>query len=337
MPRIVPTASAAVNARLVWQRLGRDQLIIWALFGGVAAVGYITGLENWLAEVLYQPNIHTKIGAIAWALRQWGAALPGYVAVGCLLALFWPRLWHSKPLIYYACAVIAFSALLGTGLLNQVVLQEMADRHRPRETLLVGLQSAQLPAELTGNSMPSGHAGIAFCLAAPFFVWRQRRPRWAKAALVVGVVSGLGVGLGRMILGAHYLSDVLVAGAIALSSASLLALPVLRMRRPFPPLLLLAGCAVAAVSVVLGNHFRLTLNATLPTPFPPLNLPCVAVGTPTPPGGVAGVLTVQLTGYGAPVSGLQLAVRPEGVSLQRGWGAFHSLSCTASITLDKPE
>lgn len=336
MPRTVPTAPTPVNAAWPWRALVRDQLAIWLMLGGGALVGYLSGVETWLAQAAYQPDLSQTWGAVAWWLRQWGAAVPGYLAVACLLALFWPKLWQRRPLVYQACAVVALSALLGAGLVNQVLIQELADRHRPRETLLVGVTSQQLPAELTGNSMPSGHAGIAFCLAAPFFVWRQRRPHWAQAALATGLASGLVVGGGRIVLGAHYLSDVLIAGAIALSTASVLALLLARYRR-IPLWLLLGGFAVAGAGVVLGNHFKLTLTTPLPTPLPRLDLPCVVTAIATPAGGQAGVLQVHLTGFGAPVSGLRLAVTPERVELQRGFGIFHSLSCQATLTLDKAE
>jgi hypothetical protein len=89
--------------------------------------------------------------------------------------------------------------------------------------------------------------------------------------------------------------------------------------------------------VVLGNHFKLTLTATLPTPLPRLDLPCVVEAIPAPPGGQAGLLTVELRGYGAPVSGLQLVVSATRVELQRGFGVFHSLRCQATLLLDKAE
>jgi membrane-associated phospholipid phosphatase len=311
-------------------------LAIWGTFGGVALLGYLSGFEAWLAHAAYQPDISQVWGSIAWWLRQWGAAVPGYIAVGALLALFWPKLWQMRPWLYQACAVLALTALLGAGLVNQVITQELADRHRPRETILIGQAPQNIPAELNGNSMPSGHAGIAFCLAAPFFVWRRERPTLAKAVLATGLAAGAVVGAGRIVLGAHYLSDVLVAGAIALSMASLLALMMAKVRH-IPLWLLLGGFAMAGAAVVLGNHFKLTLTAQLASPLPPITLPCVVAAVPAASGQAPGLLTVHLQGYGAPVSGLKLAITSTTVGLARGFGVFHSLTCNAILTLDLNE
>jgi membrane-associated PAP2 superfamily phosphatase len=336
MPRTVPPPPQAVNAPPRWRGVGRDMLAIWGTFGGLALLGYLSGLEAWLAHAVYQPDISQFWGSLAWWLRQWGAAVPGYIAVAALLALFWPKLWQSRPWLYQACAVLAFTSLLGAGLVNQVIVQELADRHRPRETLLIGQAPQNLPAELSGNSMPSGHAGIAFCLAAPFFVWRRTRPNLAKMVLVAGLGVGAVVGAGRMVLGAHYLSDILVAAAIALSFAAIFTPLLVKVRR-VPYRLLLGGFALAGAAVVLGNHFKLTLTAQLPQPLPRLELPCAAAAVPAPAGTPAGLLTLQLAGYGAPVSGLKLATTSTTVRLARGLGVFHSLSCTGTLTVEKVE
>ncbi len=329
----LPTPPAAVNARPLWRGLGRDQLIIWGVFGALAVMGYITGLEAWLANAMYQPDITQTWGSIAWWLRQWGAAVPAYIAILALLALLWPKLWATRPSVYQACAVLALTALLGAGLINQVLIQELADRHRPRETLLIGQLPQNLPAELNGNSMPSGHAGMAFCLAVPFFIWRRTRPNLARGVLLGGLTIGAVVGAGRMVLGAHYLSDILIAAALALSVGSLLTIFMQQVRR-IPLWLLLGGFAVAGAAVVLGNQFKLTLTAQLPTPLPQIQLPCVVEAIPALPGQPAGLLTVQLQGYGAPVSGLKLVTNTTAVRLERGLGVFHSLSCTGTLTVD---
>lgn len=296
-------------------------------------MGWATGLEYWLAKLLYQPDLSTPLGATAWWLRQWGAAVPGYLALAGLLVLFWPKLWQRRPLLYQACAVLAFTALLGAGLINQVVVQELADRHRPRETLLVGLAGHQLPAELVGNSMPSGHAGIAFALAAPFFVWRRRRPQWARLALWGGLAVGAMVGLGRIVLGAHYLSDVFIAAAISLATASFLAAGMARLQR-IHPVWLVGGLIVASAAVLLGNHFRLTLSANLGTPLPTINLPCVVNAIPATKPAEGHQLQVQLEGYGAPVSNLRLVATSTSVVLGQGLGFFHSISCTALLKVE---
>ena len=173
MARTIKPTPAAVNVPApqgsLWRGQGRVQLIIWGSLGGLSLMLWLSGLEDTLAHALYQPDITSPWGSMAWSLRQWGAAVPGYMAGAALLLMFWPKLWQKRPLLYQSAAVLVLTAVLGAGLLNQVLVQELTDRHRPRETILIGQTAAALPAELNGNSFPSGHAGIAFALTSPVF------------------------------------------------------------------------------------------------------------------------------------------------------------------------
>ena len=334
MPSKVPTPAHPVNPAAPWRSsLIVQQAAIWLPLGGAALVAYWVGLDNWLALSLYQPDLQTFWGGSAWALRQWGAAIPGYIALAALLALFWPKLWQTRPLLYKACAVMALTAILGAGLINQVVVQDVADRLRPRDSLLA--TSPITTTELKGNSMPSGHAGMAFVLAAPFFVLRRQRPKLAKAILAGGLGAGAVVGGARMILGAHFFSDILVAAAISLSAASLLAMGLGRWPR-IPRRWIVAVMVVGAIGTMLGNRFTLTLVQELNEPIPNLNLPCVvnrvadSVSKP--------MLTVTVKGYGAPASGgnawagLYLQNAGGTLTLAQGLGLYHSLTCTATLT-----
>ena len=335
MPSKVPAPAQPVNPAAPWRSiLIKQQALIWLPLGGIALFAYLLGLDAWLAQAVYQPDLQTFWGGSAWALRQWGAAIPGYIAAVGLLALFWPKLWQSRPLVYKACAVMALTTILGAGLINQVVVQDIADRLRPRDSLLAA--ATPITTELKGNSMPSGHAGMAFVLAAPFFVLRRQRPKLAKAILMAGLGAGAVVGGARMILGAHFFSDVLVAAAISLSAASLLAIGLNRwsyISRRW----ILAVLAIGAIGTMLGNRFTLTLAQELNEPIPQLNLPCVvntvadSVSKP--------MLTVTIKGYGAPASGgnawAGLYLRNDGgtLTLAQGLGLYHSLTCTANLTL----
>lgn len=74
-------------------------------------------------------------------------------------------------------------------------------------------------------SFPSGHATTAAVTFAGIIVllWRSSLPHEVKlAASVVPAVFALGIGWSRLVLGAHFLSDVL--GGYALGAAWLCAL-----------------------------------------------------------------------------------------------------------------
>lgn len=58
----------------------------------------------------------------------------------------------------------------------------------------------------SGSCWPSGAAGSGFALFAAYFALRDARPRLAKAALAAALLLGWSAGLGRMAVGAHFLS-----------------------------------------------------------------------------------------------------------------------------------
>jgi undecaprenyl-diphosphatase len=68
-------------------------------------------------------------------------------------------------------------------------------------------------------SFPSGHALNAAIIAgvlAYLFILRTRSPRVAAIAVPLAVLHALGMGLSRVYLGQHWLTDVLVAWCMAL-------------------------------------------------------------------------------------------------------------------------
>lgn len=129
----------------------------------------------------------------------------GHGAVQICLCLLWvaaAKYFKAKAEFYYGAAGLA--AVIGSGIIVQVI-KHLVGRARPRMTLP--------PWEHIGpsfdsdlHSFPSGHTATSFALAA---VLASRFPR--QAWIFYGV-AGL-VGVGRVVGGSHYPSDVL-AGAI---------------------------------------------------------------------------------------------------------------------------
>jgi lipid A 4'-phosphatase len=303
----------------------KEYALIWGTLGGAALLVYISGLDVWLARVVYHAEPGSTWQALGWWLRQYGTWPGALAAVAGLVALLWPGLWRRRPLVYQTGAVLVLTALLGAGLLNQVVVQELTDRHRPREWVLA--TEPPKSGDFEGNSLPSGHAGIAFVLAAPWFVLRRQKPKVAIAFLAVGLTWGLLVGVGRMILGAHFLSDVLVAGAISLGVAAMAAAG-LRRWGCIPYKIIGLVVAVAAAAMVLGNHF--VVNLRWDGDVQVIDLPCKIVPMPQLDAAQPVGVSLRLEGYGAPISNLQLIQGVDGVlSLRRG-GVFHHLQCTGT-------
>ncbi|WP_420454534.1 phosphatase PAP2 family protein [Rubrivirga sp.] len=128
--------------------------------------------------------------AVTWFGNN--ATLIGFVVAVALGLVVTRRYWA-------ALRVVAASGLGG---LVVVGLKALFQRARPTEQII----------EATGYSFPSGHAfaSTVFYGMMVYLVWRLTERRWARVlAAVLGPVVVLAVGLSRVYLNVHYLSDVL--------------------------------------------------------------------------------------------------------------------------------
>lgn len=170
-----------------------------------------------LVLLLLQPSLDAKIlnGLAAWGgdglgrLFAEGAYWAGHGAVQITLCILWllaVKYYKAKSEFYHGAAGLA--AVIGSGILVQVI-KHLVGRARPRLTLP--------PWEHIGpsfdsdlHSFPSGHAATSFALAA---VLANRFPRQAWIFYTLAVL----VGVGRVVGGSHYPSDVLAGAVLGLA------------------------------------------------------------------------------------------------------------------------
>jgi membrane-associated PAP2 superfamily phosphatase len=280
-----------------------------------------TGLDAWLAQKVYQPQSNW-----AWWMRQY-APWPAYGAsFAALFFLLLPPLRRRWPRGRQLAAVWLVTIVVGGGVLNQVIMQEVVERPRPRESVLV--EDTGTPAVLKGHGFPSGHATAGFIFAVPFFIWRRQKPRLAYTFLLAGLAGGAFVGYARMVAGAHFASDVLWAGTLVLVTA-LLTAAAYRGQRDIPTWLTAGLLLFALLCLILFNKFQLQLSWRGET-LGAVNLPCRNFEVVT---GSTPQVTVDLTGYGAPLSTLTLYEQEGTVQLQRWRGLYHSLACKVRLTV----
>lgn len=130
-------------------------------------------------------------GAIWIALTLLMLAVPRTRKIGCMSAF----------------------ALIGTLLVNNMLLKNLVARTRPYE-VIEGL--AYIVREPVDYSFPSGHAGCSFSVAC--IMYRRLPGRYGVPALILAVL----ISVSRLYVGVHYPSDVLfgIISGIAISYAA---------------------------------------------------------------------------------------------------------------------
>lgn len=145
------------------------------------------GILLWIQEYLRNPVLTPilkvittlgNVGAIWILLTLLILMMPKTRKVGCMMA----------------------AALLGTLLINNILLKNLVARTRPYDVIEGLTYIVRRPKEF---SFPSGHAGSSF--AAACIMLRRLPRRYGIPAFVLAVL----ISLSRLYVGVHYPSDVL--------------------------------------------------------------------------------------------------------------------------------
>ena len=181
------------------------------------AVFRYTDLDVTISKLVYLPDRQFDRGeANLWSLLYDHGHMPA-TTIGLVgLILFLLGLFLRKVARYRKVSLfLVLLLIVGPGLIVNELLKQHWGRPRPAEVLdfdgqqqFLSVWSKGVAGE--GASFPSGHAAIGFYLCAPFFfLWADGRKRWAVVALTLGMGYGLLMGVGRIVQGAHFASDVL--------------------------------------------------------------------------------------------------------------------------------
>lgn len=176
-------------------------VVAWSIFmtlaWGVATQAPLVEVDERVSA--WMRAHHTAELTAAMLAVSWLNSLAAIGVYGAVFAAVLARLRERYWILSVALAV-------GGGMLLNVILKFAYERARPRfdEPLVT----------LATFSFPSGHTAAAtvfYGVVAAFLVSRFHAP-WKRAACVAGAVLAVAlVGLSRVYLGAHYLSDVIAA------------------------------------------------------------------------------------------------------------------------------
>jgi undecaprenyl-diphosphatase len=213
------------HSERAWRRwlydLGREDPERVLGFGLVVVLGFVLGVVAMFIflrladEVLEQDTIGLDVAAsslilsmksadmdvVMRALSALGNELIWALGILCFVLFIWQRRWGAAALLIVVAG--------GAQLLNDVL---KATFHRARPMPLPGFIAVQ------DYSFPSGHAmmSAAFYTFLAYLIWRQARGVW-RWVVVFGLVLVLVlVGVSRIYLEAHYLTDVLAGIAAGL-------------------------------------------------------------------------------------------------------------------------
>lgn len=141
------------------------------------------------------------------------------------------------PLLLVVGAGLAVSGRPWGGLRLALVLLAAEATSRGLKLVFARPRPEFMLVETGGFSFPSGHAttGAALAVLLVWFASRHLRARWVFVAAVGAAASwALGQAVGRLVLGVHYLSDVVAGVGTGVAVASLVLAGTLLVERRVP-------------------------------------------------------------------------------------------------------
>jgi membrane-associated PAP2 superfamily phosphatase len=193
-------------------------LLVWPL-GLLAALTLLfrfTDLDILVADFFYEEN--GRFWFRETLVGRWSPELAPVLAVLALLyivVVFLGSVWIEKLRAQRLVAGFMLVCLaLGPGLIVNTVFKDNFGRPRPFDVERYGGSMPYMPLwepspQLPGYSFPSGDASVGFYCGLPaFMIWRRNR-KLAWRFVVLGLVLGSAIGLGRVAWGAHWVSDVI--------------------------------------------------------------------------------------------------------------------------------
>ena len=208
----------------------------WIVCLALGAVFWMIGLVLWWQAgidkaVLFYYNPMRVANDPIVILSQWLSS-SGMAVITAILVLY--LLFSMKFKSLDAPLTVYFYTICSYGLSGIVgdILKEIFARPRPATTF--GSQILALSDAVT-SAIPSGHATKCVALILPFLLLVGNSKNIHKVVKIVIALIAIGICFSRIVLGAHYLSDVLAGIGMALVGLPLSMLFANLLLRKMPP------------------------------------------------------------------------------------------------------
>ncbi len=219
-------------------------LYLWLLAVPATVLIAVPALDQWVARLFADgatfPFEHSWFTVVMYySIRALSVLFFGTVVTAAVWCARTKRKFYGlRP---RAANYLFLVALVAPCLLANYAVKEIWNRPRPRETLEFGghlefsrVLVPQEPDDEDAHSFVSGHAAVGFFPLAlcPLIPCCRRRRRFAAGILAFGYV----IGMGRMIQGAHWASDIVFSGVLTVLVAHTIHYMLFRLwPAPTPP------------------------------------------------------------------------------------------------------
>ncbi|MFH1222978.1 MAG: phosphatase PAP2 family protein [Pseudomonadota bacterium] len=204
-------------------------LYITLIFAAIMGTISFLGIDMKFSSLFYHKGINPEwifSNNVLWQFfYKKGEYLPNLCGVTAGFIFILGLLWRPLKRFRIKTAFVVFLLLIAPTLIVQT-LKITWGRPRPVETTTFGgkyeFREFYNPnpklfwSKKDGNSFPSGHAAIGFYM---IFVSYLIRRRWVFG---LGALYGVLMGMGRVIQGAHFLSDIVTSFFIVYITAEIL-------------------------------------------------------------------------------------------------------------------
>lgn len=215
------------------------EILATAAFGLAAAILFVSMPEIDLAtaRALYLGDGNFVLSdtsiSVVWTkfTRTLALIIVVALAIGLILSVLRRRAVFGLDWRRYAFVLLCFG--IGAGIVANAIFKENWGRARPSQVVEFGGEKQFTPAFVITDQCPrncsfvSGDSAFAFGALA-FALLAGRARRYVLAALALGMV----VGVGRMLTGAHFLSDIVFSGVFTVLTVLVLERLLLPMAPP---------------------------------------------------------------------------------------------------------